>query len=72
MKQAMNDALKKFFISENITLGSTVYKNDIISTMNSARTLEGQSPQGLQLILPSENITSGPEELIVLGEVEYV
>lgn len=72
MKQAMGDALKKFFISENIMLGSTVYKNDIISTMNNARTLDGQSPQGLQLILPSENIVSGPEELIVLGDIQYV
>lgn len=72
MKLSINDALKNFFTSESVTLGSTVYKNDIISTMNNARTSEGLSPQGLQLILPLENITSSEEELIVLGEVEYV
>jgi len=72
MKQAMNNSLKSFFTSENITLGSTVYKNDIISIMNNARTVDGQAPQGLQLLIPLENITSGPEELIVLGDIEYV
>lgn len=72
MKEAITEALKEFFVSESITLGCTVYLNDIIYTIKNTRDSSGNAPENVNVIAPTANTTSELNELIVLGDVTYV
>ena len=72
MKEAIKKALQEYFTSDKIALGSTIYKNDLISIINNVHNSKGEGVVGLQLLYPEHNITSELEELIVLGDISYV